>query len=559
MNSQESHYVVLGVARTATEVEIRKAYRKLAITWHPDKNKAPNAAAQFRRVQEAYELLSDEERRRNYDAKLDLLAAVAEQRAAAARQKAAGQTPRTPAKPSNAPHPAFSGSRADVPDNSNDSANRPTPSKASYFSPGKFAFWKTDESSSDKNQAKNGSPSAKSGATGKGKEKEHHPSHGFKKSASTFFGTRSKSTAEQEREAKEQEARAMQEEWEEKVREQERKAADARQRQYEEGGREERAKAEKEQRKEAQYQEHQMRNGGSANAGASLSEEEDSDLPLAAKLVKLEKMIRTWKRDAKIEQAKLRDIQANDPYTARFRDQIRSYERDIIEYTARIPQAAIQRDRIIAEELAKLGGKYPRDPRGRMTPAEFHKYRVLSHNLDARCFNEETIMLPERNERYRNHIQDLEDDIRNRRAEFENAASDDCRKVARQAIRILETAEKWDLLAALGRMIIPLLAEYLSRMSISESLTICGRHSLRSLLPLMMFVVIRIGLRLNLLGRRARSVVWIWIFFFSPIAIERRCLVGLRGAGHLRSIAGCGDDCGAWNTWLWGVYNRPWK
>ena len=60
-------YEVLGIARTATADEVRRAYRKLAKEFHPDKNKAAEATKRFSEVQEAYDTLSEAEKRRQYD------------------------------------------------------------------------------------------------------------------------------------------------------------------------------------------------------------------------------------------------------------------------------------------------------------------------------------------------------------------------------------------------------------------------------------------------------------------------------------------------------------
>eukprot|EP00446_Apocalathium_sp_SHHI-4_P075371 CAMPEP_0177570272 /NCGR_PEP_ID=MMETSP0369-20130122/76753_1 /TAXON_ID=447022 ORGANISM="Scrippsiella hangoei-like, Strain SHHI-4" /NCGR_SAMPLE_ID=MMETSP0369 /ASSEMBLY_ACC=CAM_ASM_000364 /LENGTH=80 /DNA_ID=CAMNT_0019058001 /DNA_START=20 /DNA_END=259 /DNA_ORIENTATION=+ len=65
----DDYYKVLGVPRTATDNEIAKAYKKMALRHHPDKN--PNdreqAAENFKVITEAYEVLHDADKRRNYD------------------------------------------------------------------------------------------------------------------------------------------------------------------------------------------------------------------------------------------------------------------------------------------------------------------------------------------------------------------------------------------------------------------------------------------------------------------------------------------------------------
>ena len=60
-------YRILGVDRQASTQEIRKAYKNLAKEWHPDKNDSPNAQEKFVEINAAYEILSDAERRKNYD------------------------------------------------------------------------------------------------------------------------------------------------------------------------------------------------------------------------------------------------------------------------------------------------------------------------------------------------------------------------------------------------------------------------------------------------------------------------------------------------------------
>ena len=62
------YYEVLGVSRTASAEELQQAYRRLARRHHPDVNKDPGAEERFKEVSEAYDVLSDPESRRRYNA-----------------------------------------------------------------------------------------------------------------------------------------------------------------------------------------------------------------------------------------------------------------------------------------------------------------------------------------------------------------------------------------------------------------------------------------------------------------------------------------------------------
>src|SRR5437870_1737089 len=67
MAKTADYYQLLGVPRNATPDQIRSAYRKLAKQHHPDTGEAPDGAERFKQISEAYEVLSDPERRQRYD------------------------------------------------------------------------------------------------------------------------------------------------------------------------------------------------------------------------------------------------------------------------------------------------------------------------------------------------------------------------------------------------------------------------------------------------------------------------------------------------------------
>jgi molecular chaperone DnaJ len=67
VTDKRDYYEVLGVSKDAPKTEIKKAYRKLALKYHPDRNKSDNAEEKFKEISEAYAVLSDDEKRSQYD------------------------------------------------------------------------------------------------------------------------------------------------------------------------------------------------------------------------------------------------------------------------------------------------------------------------------------------------------------------------------------------------------------------------------------------------------------------------------------------------------------
>lgn len=65
--ANQDYYKLLGVEKTATPDELKKAYRKLALQYHPDRNKTKEAEEKFKEINQAYEVLSDSQKRQQYD------------------------------------------------------------------------------------------------------------------------------------------------------------------------------------------------------------------------------------------------------------------------------------------------------------------------------------------------------------------------------------------------------------------------------------------------------------------------------------------------------------
>lgn len=67
MSAKRDYYEVLGVNKTATAADIKSAYRKLALKFHPDRNKEAGSESKFKEINEAYQILSDPKKKQTYD------------------------------------------------------------------------------------------------------------------------------------------------------------------------------------------------------------------------------------------------------------------------------------------------------------------------------------------------------------------------------------------------------------------------------------------------------------------------------------------------------------
>src|SRR3989344_3232567 len=65
--AEKDYYQVLGVTKASTADEIKQAYRKLALQYHPDRNKGKDTEGKFKEVTQAYEVLSDPQKKQTYD------------------------------------------------------------------------------------------------------------------------------------------------------------------------------------------------------------------------------------------------------------------------------------------------------------------------------------------------------------------------------------------------------------------------------------------------------------------------------------------------------------
>ncbi|MBP6219401.1 MAG: DnaJ domain-containing protein [Oligoflexales bacterium] len=67
MSTKRDYYDILGVTKSASATDLKSAYRKLALKWHPDRNKESGAEAKFKEINEAYEVLSNSDKKAKYD------------------------------------------------------------------------------------------------------------------------------------------------------------------------------------------------------------------------------------------------------------------------------------------------------------------------------------------------------------------------------------------------------------------------------------------------------------------------------------------------------------
>ena len=67
MSNKRDYYDVLGISKGASKEDIKNVYRKLALQYHPDRNKSSGAEEKFKEISEAYAVLSDDEKRKRYD------------------------------------------------------------------------------------------------------------------------------------------------------------------------------------------------------------------------------------------------------------------------------------------------------------------------------------------------------------------------------------------------------------------------------------------------------------------------------------------------------------
>ena len=67
MANKRDYYEILEIQKNASKDEIKNTYRKLALKYHPDRNKSPGAEEKFKEISEAYAVLSDDEKRKRYD------------------------------------------------------------------------------------------------------------------------------------------------------------------------------------------------------------------------------------------------------------------------------------------------------------------------------------------------------------------------------------------------------------------------------------------------------------------------------------------------------------